>query len=389
MVAFGVGKTNGTFVGGHVNNLITISKELVAKGHTVDVVTIPPIQSRDVDTKKTEYEGVTVYTVDLPVNVQSSSSEEGNIGWLRGAVGLPQVLRKVIKLDRVTNYDIIHGHSGYPWVGLIPELSRVFSSAGIIHTLYCPIPDKWIGYRFAAGISIGFCDHLVGISQNVTESVPRLTRTDTSTIPPLVDRKRFQRQEDTNSDKSFNLLFVGNLSESKGIRTLVRSLPMIRETDNLTVYLALDMTVENYHSTDHDVKRLISELGVGDCIEPVGIVEDLPSLMNRCDAFVAPFNDTQGPADYPVAMLEAMACGLPVVASDVGGISEIVTDGQSGLLVEPASAEALADRIGALAENEVLQKRLAELGPEVVESISTEIIDEYIELYKHESSTGN
>lgn len=383
MVAYGVGKTNGAFVGGHVNNLVTVAKELTGRGHQVDVVTIPPVQSPERGNTTTEFDGVTVYTVRLPSNLNPSSvSEEGNISLVRGALGIPQILKKVFGRNQVADYDVIHGHSGYPWVGLIPELSKVFSSATIVHTLYCSILDRGLPYRTAAALSIGFCDHVVGISENVSESVRNIADVKTSTIPPLVDRKRFSNESVNGCDDTFNLLFVGNLSHSKGIRTLVRALGIVDDELDFRLHLGLDMTVGEYKETDSDVKELVEEQGVTDSIVPVGIVDDLPALMNRCDAFVVPFNDTQGPADYPIAMLEAMSCGLPVVTTPVGGIPEVLTDGKTGLLVEPRDHKALGDQLVELAENASLRECLAARGLEVVDSISANIVDRYVEIYE-------
>jgi len=383
MIAYGVGKTNGAFVGGHVNNLINLSKTLVAKDHEVDVVTVPPVQSSDRDMSVTEYDGVTVHTVSIPDTLSAmSASEEGNISLKRGALGLPRLVAKVRELDRIRNYDVVHGHSGYPWVGLIPELSQLTTSARTVHTLYCPIADRGVSYRFAAAASIGFCDHVVGISENVSASVPRVPAINLSTIPPLVDRERFINRNTQGCNDEFELLFLGNLSESKGIRTLIRALSVVDETLDVRLYLALDMSVEEYHRTNSDVKDIISKAGLEESIEPVGIVEDLPSLMNRCDAFVAPFNDTQGPADYPLAMLEAMSCGLPIIASRVGGIPEVVTHGESGILITPKAYEALAEQILRLADDESLRAQLSEAGEEVVRSIYSEVTTQYLRIYR-------
>jgi glycosyltransferase involved in cell wall biosynthesis len=73
----------------------------------------------------------------------------------------------------------------------------------------------------------------------------------------------------------------------------------------------------------------------------VGHRDDVPAILARADVFALPSRSEA----FPNAVLEAMAAGLPIVASGVGGILELVDDGRTGLLVPPGDAAALADRL--------------------------------------------
>ena len=88
------------------------------------------------------------------------------------------------------------------------------------------------------------------------------------------------------------------------------------------------------------MKRLASDLGVGDRIAFLGEVRDVPALLARARMFVLP-SRSEG---IPLTALEAMACGLPVVATRVGGLPEVVDHGVTGLLVPPADSAALSRR---------------------------------------------
>ena len=88
----------------------------------------------------------------------------------------------------------------------------------------------------------------------------------------------------------------------------------------------------------------------------------MPEILNRCHVLVRP-SLLEG---MPLAVLEAMAAGLPVVATSVGGTPELVTDGRSGLLVPPADSEALARALLRLAREQELRESLASSALQIV-----------------------
>jgi glycosyltransferase involved in cell wall biosynthesis len=104
--------------------------------------------------------------------------------------------------------------------------------------------------------------------------------------------------------------------------------------------------------------------GVGDRIHLLGERSDVPQLLAASDAFVLP-SLWEG---MPMALLEAMAAGLPVVASRVSGTEEVLDGGESGLLVEPGDAQGLATALGRLATDGTLRARLGASASQRVEA---------------------
>lgn len=96
-------------------------------------------------------------------------------------------------------------------------------------------------------------------------------------------------------------------------------------------------------------------LGVADRVVFLGQRHDIPALLASCDLFVLP-SLFEG---LPLGVLEAMAAGVPIVASDVGGVGEAVTNNTSGLLVPPCDPAALADAVTTLLHDQALAQRLA------------------------------
>jgi glycosyltransferase involved in cell wall biosynthesis len=145
------------------------------------------------------------------------------------------------------------------------------------------------------------------------------------------------------------VLTVARLDLHKGHRYLLEA--VARVPDALFV-LAGD-------GREHEaLKRQASDLGVADRVVFLGYRDDIPELLANCDVFVLP-SLVEG---LPLAVLEAMASGRPIVATAIGGTAEAVIDGETGLLVEPRDAGALARAIQAVMKDEVLAGRLGAAG---------------------------
>jgi glycosyltransferase involved in cell wall biosynthesis len=108
---------------------------------------------------------------------------------------------------------------------------------------------------------------------------------------------------------------------------------------------------------------LARSLGVENRVVFLGYRSDVPALLAACDLVVLP-SLYEG---LPLSLLEAMAAGKPVIASRIGGIDELVADGENGLLVPPADPHALAAAIRGLLDDPDHARRLAGMGREVVE----------------------
>jgi glycosyltransferase involved in cell wall biosynthesis len=146
---------------------------------------------------------------------------------------------------------------------------------------------------------------------------------------------------------------VGRLVEQKGFDVLIRALPAVRAR----VPGARLVLVGEGPERDR-LARLAREQGVGDAVVFAGFRPDAPRLMAALDVLVLP-SRREG---APLVTLEAMARAVPVVASDIAGIGEQVTDGVEGLLVPPEDPVALADAIARVLGDRALARRLGEAG---------------------------
>ena len=121
------------------------------------------------------------------------------------------------------------------------------------------------------------------------------------------------------------------------------------------------------YKRQEEARNLVESLNISDqTIFPGWInTEERDRLLEEGNIFVLPsYNE-----GLPLSMLEAMAWGLPVIVTPVGGISEIVSDGENGLLVEPSNIEQLSDAMKSLIANEELRISLGDRGRKSVEPL--------------------
>jgi glycosyltransferase involved in cell wall biosynthesis len=108
----------------------------------------------------------------------------------------------------------------------------------------------------------------------------------------------------------------------------------------------------------HALESEVSQLGLRDRVEFLGPRLDIAQLLAQSHVF-ALATKWEG---FPLSILEAMRAGLPVIASNAGGVSEAVSDGQTGYVVEPGDVESFRERLEALAGNPVLRQKLGDAG---------------------------
>jgi glycosyltransferase involved in cell wall biosynthesis len=168
---------------------------------------------------------------------------------------------------------------------------------------------------------------------------------ETSVVPNGIHTEAFApaRVSVPDTDQTVRLLFVGKMGFLKGEQDLIRALqrianapPRCRPQFRLDMLGQLSETIDGV-CRESGLRPLIDHLG------PVSLDERI-AFFARADIFVLP-TYAEG---MPIAVLEAMAAGLPVITTPVGGIPEIVDDGVEGYLVEPGDVEGLADRIAYL-----------------------------------------
>jgi glycosyltransferase involved in cell wall biosynthesis len=182
-----------------------------------------------------------------------------------------------------------------------------------------------------------------------------------------------------NSKRDFgikNILFVGRLKPVKGVEYLIIAMKMVHDKmPDARLILVGDGEEREYLSA------LSIQLGIQKYVQFVGKVphEKVQDFMQQADIFVLP-SLSEG---FPNVVLEAMACGLPIVASRVGGIPDIITNDTNGYLVEVKDTENLSNKILFLLQNDILREKISGNNKKLVKEYSWEkVVVELEKIYE-------
>jgi len=168
---------------------------------------------------------------------------------------------------------------------------------------------------------------------------------------------------------------VGRLERVKGTEYFLRAAARLAADHPDVRYV-----VAGTGSCERELRELAVDLGIAHLVEFLGYVGAAPPLIASLDIVIVPsLSEASG-----LTAMEAMALGVPVVASFAGGLSEVVENGRTGLLVPPADAEAIARAVARLLDNPELGRRLAAEGERHVAKRFTvgRMVDAYLALYE-------
>lgn len=163
------------------------------------------------------------------------------------------------------------------------------------------------------------------------------------------------------------LLTVARLEPYKGVDTAIKAVARCRRDGLQVGYLVVGSGKKRAQ-----LVRLARELGVADVVRFVGNVPDaeLPAMYNAAAAYVGVSRRADGSRveGFGVALAEASASGIPVIAGQSGGLAEAVQDGETGLVVDPDEPEAVAAAIQRLLNDQLLARRLGQGGRKAIET---------------------
>lgn len=178
--------------------------------------------------------------------------------------------------------------------------------------------------------------------------------------PDATERERLRREFGWPFDRPI-VLFVGRLSIEKGVMDLVQAWPRVERRNALLILVGPDMVAHPWDA-GAPARAFVSANGLTDSVRFVGAAADPAPYYRAADLFVQPshFEALGNTA------LEAMASGLPIVSSGVGGLADFCIDGETALVHERRSATSLADTIGRMLGDAALRARLAAAGRALV-----------------------
>jgi phosphatidylinositol alpha-mannosyltransferase len=325
---------------------------------------------------------------------------EGNIirlgtGWAfptNGSIGrvtlgwrFKQQARAVLDEQR---FDILHFHEPFvPFLSpTVLQASRTVN-VGTFHAFGGFSPSYWVGRRFAGDLASRLHGR-IAVSGAARHFIGRYFPGEYRIIPNGVELDRFERAEPYEQlrDGVLNILFVGRLEERKGLIHLLKAYHRLRKR-----HVDARLLVVGAGPKLREYRRYVGLRGIRD-VEFLGRVtdEEKARYFASADVFCAP---ATGQESFGIVLLEAMAAGVPIVASDIHGYKQVVQRGVQGLLVEPRKPRALAAALYTLALDPELRDRMGEAGraraPEFSwERVTEQVIDFYREVRTAALSSG-
>jgi len=268
--------------------------------------------------------------------------------------------------------DVVHAHF---WMSGLAALRagqrhhvptvQTFHALGLTKRLHQGVDDTSPDNRISLETKIA--REMSWIAATCTDEVFELARmgrprSRMSVVPCGVDLRQFTPSGPV-AERGMprRIVSVGRLVRRKGFDTVIRALPQIPDTELLIVGGPPAEALDD----DQEARRLRAlalELGIGDRVHLMGAVERtaMPALLRSADIVAC----TPWYEPFGIVPLEAMACGVPIVASAVGGIRDTVVDEVTGRLVPPKDADAFADAVLPILENRILAAELGLAGRE-------------------------
>ncbi len=308
-------------MGGADQQILILARAMRARGHDVRVVALTPLGPMGLEAQR---EGIPTESVELR----------------RNARDLPRIVR-LVRMIREWRPDILHTHMVH--ANLFGRAVRLLAPVGALVSTIHSISDggrlRMAGYRLTNNLA----DRVTIISRLAADRYVKIGAVPASrleVIPNTVDLNRFKPSAEARAairkelgiGNEFLWLAVGRFQPAKDYPTMVAGFARLARGSRSRLILVGQGPLRG------EVEALLEKEGVQDRVQFLGVRRDVPDLMSGADGYVL----SSAWEGMPVVLLEAAAVGLPVVATRVGGVAEVVEHGVTGSLVPPGDPAALA-----------------------------------------------
>ncbi|WP_124728464.1 glycosyltransferase family 4 protein [Staphylospora marina] len=273
-------------------------------------------------------------------------------------------LREAIRnIREAFPFDVIHAHTAYPDGFAAAALKEEFGVPAVCTAhgsdlLLYPARDRKVHDRTVE--SLRGNDRVITVSRRLEREARKMCpEADVRTVYNGFDPERFKPVSREEARKRLGLgvtgpmiLYVGNLLPVKGVHFLLQAFKRAEAAElGATLVLVGDGPLRA------SLERQARELGIAGNVKFMGRRphEEIPDWISASDMVVL----TSLSEGLPSILLESMGCGRPMVATDVGGISELLVDGETGLLARPKDPEQIAECLRRMLTEEGLRERLA------------------------------
>ncbi len=316
---------------------------------------------------------VSLYPAQETIYAQEIEQEKINMRYLHKHGGFDfGVIRELKKVIREFRPDVIHTHL-YVVPYVLLAAPRKIKKYHTVHNMADKEAEGLLRIFMRVAYKMGnFVP--VTISPYCRKSFEDLYRYKKE-IPCIyngIDTDKFRPLPEAH--EGVRLVCVGRFEPQKNQKLLLRAFAEVHKQCPEAI---LELVGDGYLRSE--LEALVAELGLGDCVIMEGVSADVAGRLNRADVFVLS-SDFEG---LPVSVLEAMACGLPVVSTDAGGTRDIVINEENGLIVPVGDQAALQDAMLRLCRDPALRRTMGEKSREyaLLRSVDRFVV-QYEELYE-------
>ncbi|MEM3612936.1 MAG: glycosyltransferase family 4 protein [Candidatus Bathyarchaeia archaeon] len=329
-------------VGGGVEKVVyELSKRLVKMGCDVLVITLgEKCLCYDVD-------GIKVYRaagIDLTKLFQMQLS-------------IPKDIKNILNVTKDFSPDIIHAHNIFFTTSLLAVLIKHISHQKLVFSAHLgdvgnlALLGRWKALtaktyeKIFGKIILSSSDVVIAVSHAVRQHVISLGAPPKRVIvvPNGVDLEEFSMPFNTRKSIEPDVIFVGRLIPNKGLEYLIEAAKILIRSGSTKIRFK----IVGDGPYRQQLEELVTRYGLSPYFEFLGFVPKVSEILRNGGIFVRP-SLTEG---MPLTILEAMASGLPIIATRVSGTAEIVIHNETGILVEPGNVEQLAEAIKYLVES--------------------------------------
>ncbi|MEP7028678.1 MAG: glycosyltransferase family 4 protein [Candidatus Eisenbacteria bacterium] len=356
--------------GGVTEHVAHSARELRARGHEVTIVTGRPPGYR-----ATDPEGVVRLGTSIMVPFQGA--------FVDLTLG-PALRRDLTALWRERTFDLVHVHQ--PLTPTLPLLTGETATVPVIGTFHAAGAQSRLFRLFRRPLTRHFerLSGRVAVSPTARRFAGHHFPGDYRVIPNGVDVQRFHPDVPPRPelvDGRLNVLFVGRLDPRKGLPVLLEALPALRTTvPEARLVVVGDSFLRGWFEARLSAREREHVIFAGS-VTP----EALPSYYASAHAFVSPATRNES---FGIVLLEAMAAGKALIASDIPGYRAVVDDGVDGLLVPPGDARALAGALGRLLRDPARRLALGARGRAKAETLGWPSVTGRLEEYYREVLAG-
>ncbi|MFL2566343.1 MAG: N-acetyl-alpha-D-glucosaminyl L-malate synthase BshA [Schleiferiaceae bacterium] len=285
------------------------------------------------------------------------------------------------KLDVLhVHYAIPHAYAAYMATQILKDQNIIIPFITTLHGTDITLVGKNPAYKPAISFSINHSSYVTAVSESLKKDTEELfdLKNSIEVIPNFVNLKGYDREPKDNrkyfaNDNETIFCHVSNFRPVKRVLDVIKVFKKVQDQRNSVLIMVGDGPDRNI------AEKLSRDLGIWDKVIFRGKTYDVQSMLGISDIFLLP----SGTESFGLSALEAMASHVPVIATNVGGLSEVVDHNKNGFLENIGDVESMAEDALSLIDNKEKMINFSNSAREKAESFSmNEISQRYLELYQ-------